>query len=99
MARTHTRVSMSRMSGGLPSFTACASVARTAAESASYCCAPACACKARAAAQARRPRPAATAKLSRHVGARMLQALREEARRFLDGHLGGRGFTTVLVLD
>src|SRR4051794_5192129 len=90
---------MSRRSGGVPSVTAWARVARTAAESASYCCAPACACKASVAAQAARPARHQAAKLARHVRARMLQALREERSRFLHRHLGGRGLATVLVFD
>src|SRR4051812_2889086 len=91
MARTQTRVSMSRMSGGLPSFTACARVARTEAESASYCWAPAWTCSAASAAQA--------AKLACHVRARMLQALGDEGGRFLHGHLGRGRLAAVLVFD
>src|SRR5688500_5642564 len=92
MARTHTRVSMSRMSTVERSFTAWARLARTDADSTSYCCAPAEASAAQSAI-------AAAAALARHVRPGMLEARLHEARGLGERHLGRRGIAAVLVLD
>src|SRR5690349_408403 len=90
MARTHTRVSRSLASTLPRSFTALASVARTLAESSSYCCAPARAASGSAAASAaaRRLSVAATGEARSHVGDGVVQR-----------HLGRLGIAAVLVLD
>src|SRR4051812_8977773 len=85
---------MSRMSGGARSVTACARVARTAAERASYCCAPA-----RASSPAN-ANAAKTAKaLARDVRACMLEARLEVGCRFLHRHLRRRGVAPMLVFE
>src|SRR5687768_3503935 len=92
MARTQARVSRSFRSTGVRSFTACARVARTEADSTSYCCAPARA----------PPAPSAPAIAKMRLGSRALrigQASGYVARHLGGGDLGGLRITAVLVLD
>src|SRR5260221_14312914 len=87
MARTHARVSRSLRSPLPRSFTACASVARTLADSTSYFCAPPDA----ASGAARAPTAASVARL-RETRSNM-------PRRVGERHLGGGRVAPMLVLD
>src|SRR3954463_9550324 len=94
MARTHTRVSMSRVSTVERSFTACAIVARTEAERTSYCCAPARACS-----DANASSRTAAARSARHVRPGMLELRLQVSRGLRERHAGCGLLAAVLVFD
>src|SRR5689334_15738242 len=95
MARTHARVSRSFMSTVERSLTAVANVARTLAESTSYCCAPASAEPAIARSEA----PASSLRLVARRRLRMREPRLHVLRGLGDRDLRGRRVAPVLVLD
>src|SRR6185369_10648694 len=95
MARTHARVSRSFMSTVERSFTAVASVARTLAESTSYCCAPASAGPAIARSEA----PASRRRLVARRRLRMREPRLDVLRGLADRDLRRGRVAAVLVLD
>src|SRR6185295_15146452 len=88
MARTHARVSRSLVSTVARSLTACARVARTEAESTSYCCAP-----------ARAGRGAASSSAARRLARGRTELGAQVRARLVDRHLRRRRVAAMLVLD